>query len=143
MSTINVNLRGDGAFPELEAKHRAGQLIHLADDAVIGLAALAHGMDSGRASVAFRFDLPDGHSVLAESSLRNLWTATQLIAQKYGEPHMQQRIAPDVQRRRIEIALAHVTRQLLDAQRRLGDEPKLDLSAADAEYEAEIARSKE
>ena len=80
---IDLNLEGDGAWPDLAS--RRDEIIHLAD-ATIGVTALDGGMTSGRASVAFRFDLPDGRTVVAETSWRALATAAQAIAARYGWP---------------------------------------------------------
>jgi hypothetical protein len=82
-SVINLILDGDGAWPDLA--ERRGDMIHLAETA-IGLTVLAGGMTSGRESVAFRFDLPDGRPVLAETSWQLLATAAQAIAARYGWP---------------------------------------------------------
>jgi hypothetical protein len=81
-SIINLKLDGDGAWPDLIDKG----VIHLGDDTAIGLAVLAAGMTSGRPSVMFRFDLPDGGVVCAEASWRVLAVAAQAIAARYGWP---------------------------------------------------------
>lgn len=83
MVTLDLYLKGDGAFPELADGRR---VIHLADDAIIGLAGLEHGMTSGKPSVAFKFDLPDGSSVLAETSLGLLLSAADALRARFGDP---------------------------------------------------------
>ncbi len=75
-SIINLKLDGDGAWPELIDQ----PVIHLGNDTAIGLAVLPAGMTSGRPSVMFRLDLPDGQVVCAEASWRVLATACQGIA---------------------------------------------------------------
>jgi len=71
MPTIDLNLDGDGAFPELTADIAAGALIHLGNDSPpIKMAVLPEGMSSGRPSIAFVFRLPDGRAVFIETSLR-------------------------------------------------------------------------
>ena len=83
-SVIDLNLAGDGAWPDLEAKRQVGELIHV--DATIGMTVLAGGMVSGLPSVAFRIDLPDGRVVVAETSWRLLAVACRTIAARYGWP---------------------------------------------------------
>lgn len=56
------------------------------NDTEIGMCVLPGGMTSGRASVAFRFELPDGGTVVAEASWRVLAVAVQAIAARYGWP---------------------------------------------------------
>lgn len=84
MPTLTIHLDGDNAWPDLASKR--DQIIHLADDAVIEVAALPGGMTSGRTSIAFRFDLPDGRTVIAETSWRLLATTVRAIAARYGWP---------------------------------------------------------
>lgn len=81
-SIIKLKLDGDGAWPDLMDKG----VIHLGNDTAIGLAVLAAGMTSGRPSVMFRLDLPDGQVVCAEASWRVLATAVRGIAARYGWP---------------------------------------------------------
>lgn len=81
-SIINLKLDGDGAWPDLMDRG----VIHLGDDTEIGMCVLPAGMTSGRPSVAFRFDLPDGGAVMAEASWRVLATAVRAIAARYGWP---------------------------------------------------------
>jgi len=81
-SVIDLKLDGDGAWPDLMDKG----VIHLGDGTTIGLCVLPGGMTSGRPSVAFRLDLPDGQVVCAEASWRVLATAVRAIAARYGWP---------------------------------------------------------
>ena len=81
-SIISLNLDGDGAWPDLMDRG----VTHLGDGTEIGLCVLPGGMTSGRPSVAFRLDLPDGGVVVAEASWRALATAAQAIATRYGWP---------------------------------------------------------
>jgi hypothetical protein len=57
--------RGDGAFPEL----MDGRKVHHVT-APIGVGVLDGGMVSGNVSVALKLDLPDGSSVLVETSAK-------------------------------------------------------------------------
>lgn len=81
-SSIDLKLGGDGAWPDLIDR----PVIHLGDGTTIGLCVLPTGMRSGRPSVAFRLDLPDGQVVVAEASWRVLAVAVQAIAARYGWP---------------------------------------------------------
>jgi hypothetical protein len=81
-SIIDLKLDGDGAWSDLLDKG----VIHLGDGTTIGMGVLPGGMTSGRPSVAFRFDLPDGGTVVAETSWRVLAIAVQAIAARYGWP---------------------------------------------------------
>jgi hypothetical protein len=80
-SVIDLKLDGDGAWPDVDAR----TVVHLAETE-IGMAVLAGGMMSGRESVAFRFRLPSGRDVIAETSWRALATAVQAIAARHGWP---------------------------------------------------------
>lgn len=86
MLAISLKLAGDGAYPDLAEKMATGQVIHLANDAPpIGITALAGGMVSGRTSVMLRLDLPDGRTVLAETSLTLFLTAADALRARYGD----------------------------------------------------------
>jgi hypothetical protein len=135
MPTFNINLNGDGAWPDLAAKQAAGKLIHLGNEAVIGVSALERGMASGRASVALRFDLPDGRTVLAETSLRALYTATTALMTKFGEPFMQHPVSD--QAHKANLAIQSLTLQLADAKKRLGEPLTLDMTEADETWDRE------
>jgi len=81
-SIINLKLDGDGAWPDLIDRG----VIHLGNDTAIGLSVLPHGMVSGKPSVMFRLDLPDGQVVCAEASWAVLAMAVRAIAARYGWP---------------------------------------------------------
>lgn len=138
MLQIDIKLDGEGAWPDLAEKARRDQLIHLGNGTSLGLAALQAGMTSGRASVAFRFDLPDGRSVLAETSLRALYSATKALVLRFGEPFMQDEWGlrlKDDRERKLVMAFQSVLLQLADAKQRLGEPFQLDSTQADAEFE--------
>lgn len=65
MPALVLKLDGDHAWPDLEQKITAGQIIELEH---IEVALLPGGMSSGGASVAIRLDLPDGRTVIAQTS---------------------------------------------------------------------------
>lgn len=89
MPRIDVIGNGDGCWPDLAEKLANGRVIELMgkDAPPIGMALLKHGMTSGRASVTIRIELPDGRSLLTETSLALLKQAVgifTLIAEKEG-----------------------------------------------------------
>lgn len=85
MPSINLTLEGDGCWPDLPEKMQQGQVIDLMGNNVppIQVAALPGGMVSGKTSVTFRFDLPDGRILLAETSLTLLATTIRAIEARY------------------------------------------------------------
>jgi hypothetical protein len=79
---IDLNLGPEPHWPDLDLT----KVIHLGNDAPpIKIASLPGGMGSGRASICLRIDLPDGRTVLAETSLRLLCMAARGFAAKYPE----------------------------------------------------------
>lgn len=79
MIVMSVILDGDGCWPDLQDK----KIIR-----AIGLevAALQGGMKGGSPSVAFRINLEDGQTVIAETSLKLLLAASDLFRARYGDP---------------------------------------------------------
>jgi hypothetical protein len=68
MPVLDVRCDGDACWPDL--RDNPGLIPLMGRDAPpIGLALLPGGMTSGKASVAFRIALPDGRTVLTETSL--------------------------------------------------------------------------
>ena len=59
------------------------KIIHVTDTIKVG--ALPRGMTSGKASVSFGIPLPDGRTVLAETSMALFLSAARAFATKYGE----------------------------------------------------------
>lgn len=66
------------SWPDLAGRD---DVIHVTSD--LSVAGLAGGMSSGKASVAFRLDLPDGRPVVAETSLALLVFAARGLAAKF------------------------------------------------------------
>ena len=66
-----------GGFDALKDVDQA-YVIHLKDTIEVG--SLAGGMSSGKPSVAFCFELPDGHVVVAETSLELFRAAARGLA---------------------------------------------------------------
>lgn len=81
MVAIDLNLEGDGIWPDLRGKH----VIHLTDGSTIGIAALPGGMRSGRPSVAIRIDLDGQRVVFVETSLRLFLAAADALRARYGQ----------------------------------------------------------
>lgn len=79
MIVMHVDLRGNGAFKDFQNK----EIIHL--KSTIRVAALTSGLTSGKTSVAFGFELPDGRAVLAETSLKMFLTSADMLRAKFGE----------------------------------------------------------
>jgi hypothetical protein len=68
MPRLDIHCDGDNCWPDL--RDDPGLIILMGKNAPpIGLALLPHGMVSGRASVMFRITLPDGRTVITETSL--------------------------------------------------------------------------
>lgn len=133
MPEIGLILDREPAWPDLEEKRRRkGKLIHLTGR--FEVTGLRGGMTSGLASVAFRFDLPGGRTVIAETSLRALYSATMGLAARFGEPFMTGGKPDDLEMKQA-FALEELTRQLVEAKVKRGEPPVLDLSAADRRYD--------
>jgi len=82
MTMLRVILEGEGAFEDLKGKE--DKIIHLTGPFTI--AALEGGMEpSGMPSVAIRIDLPDGRTVIQETSLKLWYTATRAFKGKFGD----------------------------------------------------------
>lgn len=65
MIDLNLIMDGDAAWPDLPSKD-------VKEPIKAEASMLTHGMKSGRTSVGFRFDMPDGSVVLYQTSLRIL-----------------------------------------------------------------------
>ncbi len=79
MIVMSVILDGDGCWPDLQDKK-------IIRPVSLQVAALRGGTKGGFPSVAFRIDLEDGRTVIAETSLKLLLTASDLFRAKYGDP---------------------------------------------------------
>jgi hypothetical protein len=83
MIPMEVILDGDGCWPDLGPKRQHGQLV---DAELRGVAALPRGTVSGKPTVTFRVDLPDGRTVLAETTLALFLTAADAFKARHGDP---------------------------------------------------------
>lgn len=81
MPRLNISLEGDNCWPDLADKRE--QVIHITEG--FSVAALSGGMQSGKASVAVRIDLPDGTTVVAETSMRLFLTAADMFRARYRQ----------------------------------------------------------
>lgn len=82
MIQLNVILDGDNCWPDLRDKC----LIHLGNDSPpIQVAVLDRGMTSGAPSLSLRIDLPDGRTVIAETSARLFVSVARIIGAKYPD----------------------------------------------------------
>lgn len=69
MPLIRLILDGDNAFPDLKDKIGTDAVVHLADETKWTIVRLQSGMTSGKNSLTLRIDLPDGRTLLAETSV--------------------------------------------------------------------------
>lgn len=77
---INLNLDApDGIWSELDP----AKVVHVTDP--IHIITLPHGMQSGKPSAMIRIDLPDGRSVVAETSVANLLVIFAALRGRYGD----------------------------------------------------------
>lgn len=122
-------------WPDLLDLDRRGMLVRLDDEHGLRLTVLPRGMESGRASICFRFQLPNRRVAIMQSSLRALWSATIALAARYGEDFMSVQPTNDVIRQK-DLAIQELGRQLLAAKQRLGEPLTIDMSVGDKAWEA-------
>lgn len=77
---IPMTIKFDGRWDDLKEEQ-----VRYATDKPLEVIVLDKGMASGRPSVAFRIDLPDGTSVIAETSARLFCTAANAVTAKYPD----------------------------------------------------------
>lgn len=84
MPAMSFWLNGDGAFADLVDKPK-DQIINAMGEngAGITVAVLEGGMASGKPSVAIRIDLPDGRTVLTETSALLFCSAGRMIEGRF------------------------------------------------------------
>lgn len=83
-SAIRLLLDGDNCWPDLAAKLAEDRLIHLGEGTTLQVAVLPKGMQSGKPSVALRLELPDGRTVVVETSLALWLSQARAMAARYG-----------------------------------------------------------
>jgi hypothetical protein len=79
MPVLKILMNAEGMNKELDPE----KIIHLKTPITVG--ALEGGMESGKPSIAFMFDLPDGRTVIAETSLQLFVTAARAFTAKFGD----------------------------------------------------------
>ncbi len=84
MPQMTLNLDGDNAWPDLRDMP-SNKIVWLPETAMIQVAALDGGMSSGKPSVTFRIDLPDGRVVLAQTSARLFVMAAAAIVTRWPD----------------------------------------------------------
>jgi len=84
MNIINVILEGDRCWEDLANKIKSAKVIWLREGA-ISIAALSKGMKSGKPSISIRIDLPDGRTLVAETSMRLFLSAAEAFKQRYHQ----------------------------------------------------------
>ena len=80
MIPLTIVLDGDNAWPDL---YNRDDVIHATSS--IQIAVLEQGMESGRPSVTIRIDLPDGRTVLAQTSARLFCQAARILMAKHPD----------------------------------------------------------
>ena len=79
MPTLDVQIDGDGCWPDLiEKGYIRGELV--------AIATLPKGTSEGNPTVTIRVELPNGITVLAETTLRLFGQAAAAFRGRYGEP---------------------------------------------------------
>lgn len=81
MPSLDINLNGDGAWPEL--KDASPERVFWTQTAK--LCVLEGGMVSGRPSVALRIDLPDGRVAIYQTSVGQFLMAAAALRGRFGE----------------------------------------------------------
>jgi hypothetical protein len=77
MTVLKIVMDATGIIKDVPTE----KVIHLTTP--ITVAALAGGMESGKPSIAFVFELPSGETVLAETSMTLFQTAAKAFAAKF------------------------------------------------------------
>lgn len=81
MTLLQIELEGNGVWSDLKGKE--DKIVHVT---TMRISSLPDGTVFGKPSVAFRIDFPDGHTVIAETTLAMLLTVTDALKAKYGDP---------------------------------------------------------
>jgi len=78
MIPFEVIMEGDDCWPDLKTKPWT-------EGRLVGVAILDHGTSSGKPSISFRIDMPDGSSVMAQTTARLFCTAAKMFMAKYPD----------------------------------------------------------
>lgn len=79
---MDIKLDGDGVWPDLHTR----SVIRIQHGQTLKVAVIAGGMSGGAPSVAVRIDLPDGQTVIADTSMALWLTAADAMKARYGDP---------------------------------------------------------
>ena len=82
MMVVNIRLE-PRSWRELVAAKRPEDLV-VVEDGELTVAAIPVGTESGKPAVAFVFTLPDGRTVVAQTTLRLFQTAAHAFRGRYG-----------------------------------------------------------
>ena len=85
MPSIDLNLDGDNAWPDLKGRKGDPFIYEVPKDSPLQMATFPSGMKSGRASAMIRVDLPDGKVILIETSVACFLTAAAAMRGRFGE----------------------------------------------------------
>jgi len=77
MIGLTIHVEGDNCWPDLKNRE-------IIKGDLVSVAALPEGMTSGRTSVGFRVELPDGKVVFCETTMRLFLNAANIFKVKYG-----------------------------------------------------------
>jgi hypothetical protein len=81
MLTLSIIMDGDSAWPDLKKKDESGELVQVSTG--LQIAVLSRVEKDAPTTVCLRVDLPDGRTVLAETTLRLLATAVRAFQSRY------------------------------------------------------------
>lgn len=111
MPVMILDLSGqEPTWPDIIERGRT--IIHLGQDAPpIRVSGLLGGMTSGAPSVAFRLDIDDERTVIAETSLKLFLDVATVLKAKFGEPDIDDRSYAE----RAELRIAEVKIKVLQA----------------------------
>lgn len=79
MTELDLNLEGDGCWPDLVRLRAEGLLIDGTAGLPTGLALLVDGTAGGQPSVSIRVDLPDGRTLVTQTTLALLVSAVRAM----------------------------------------------------------------
>lgn len=82
MAVLDIILDGEGMVRDVARE----KLVHVTAPLKVG--ALAGGMASGAPSIAIAVPLPDGRTVVAETSLALFLSAADAFRARYGDPRL-------------------------------------------------------
>jgi hypothetical protein len=82
-SDLRIIPNGEGKFDDLLRKPKGHVIAAKPDGSAITISALSGGMVGGAPSVMIRIDLPDGKTVLAQTSLKSLGGAVDIFRSHY------------------------------------------------------------